>query len=122
MCSVVTNTVAGTTVPALIERVPDPAGYADADSDRCRPGLRSRPSLSATKLLHYYVEHGQEVSVAGTTVPALIERKRNGGGVDRSAWPPVAGTTVPALIERTIRTYSLKRSRCCRRDYGPGPH
>ena len=62
--------VAGTTVPAFVERRrhrPSPLG-----SRRVSPGLRSRPSLSGTAVVqHRSVVYG----VAGTTVPAFVERR-----------------------------------------------
>ena len=57
--------------------------------------------------------------VAGTTVPAFVERSRLGL---RPAIPScVAGTTVPAFVERWLRRQARRPSvQQCRRDYGPG--
>ena len=67
--------VAGTKVPALIERLNRTRlGYP---AYRVLPELKFRPSLSAPEHLHGLAA-GQRV--AGTKVPALIERARTGAG------------------------------------------
>ena len=79
------------------------------------PGLRSRPSLSV--LEHVYYETGAG-GVAGTTVPAFVERYAT--CKSRYQICRVAGTTVPAFVER-VRVYNLIAATArCRRDYGPG--
>ena len=61
------------------------------------PGLRSRPSLSVGKESRACL-----LGVAGTTVPAFVERTIAAGAVVclRSTDGGVAGTTVPAFVER----------------------
>ena len=106
------------------------------------PGLRSRPSLSE------FPDDGLQIEtplpVAGTTVPAFVERRgRRSTTCCRAI--AVAGTTVPAFVERqklgvtkgellglspglrsrpslssgTLEAESRGTHRC-RRDYGPG--
>ena len=90
--------VAGTTVPAFVERLHDgsPRWLAHAAA-RVSPGLRSRPSLSVE--------------------PRGMVRWRSAG-------PRVAGTTVPAFVERSRiggrATLNRGPAKSCRRDYGPG--
>ena len=57
--------------------------------------------------------------VAGTTVPAFVERSTPRGLELRSA-TCVAGTTVPAFVERAQAAAHLATPARCRRDYGPG--
>ena len=69
------------------------------------PELKFRPSLSAWGIA---TVAGDEGGVAGTKVPALIERRSAPSGCPgRSA--RVAGTKVPALIERVERHRIYKR-------------
>ena len=59
--------------------------------------------------------------VAGTTVPAFVERScASRSSFSRSAC--VAGTTVPAFVERLIGAACVGPMGLwtCRRDYGPG--
>ena len=109
------------------------------------PGLRSRPSLSG-QLSMIRREETFLARVAGTTVPAFVERAfgyvhlclrlqvspglRSRPSLSADAvnvtllrsTPSVAGTTVPAFVERRrVRMKRLVRARSwCRRDYGPG--
>ena len=116
---------------------------------RVSPGLRSRPSLSGKKatvratMVHCegvagttvpaFVERtivarterpGAQVGVAGTTVPAFVERARGSLTTATSSSGGVAGTTVPAFVERTkiacSRGLGAAGVPWCRRDYGPG--
>ena len=49
-------------------------------------------------------------AVAGTTVPAFVERAP-ASGCSRQRSAPVAGTTVPAFVERTGRRgYGARRA------------
>ena len=66
------------------------------------PGLRSRPSLSGFRDDDWEHRIRLRFAVAGTTVPALIERAWRYGNAGRAQMMDVAvaGTTVPALIER----------------------
>ena len=131
--------VAGTTVPAFVERW-------TGGSTFCRSSSVAGTTVPA------FVERALRIPyppplhhrVAGTTVPAFVER-----------WPPscacvggavvspglrsrpslsglstrrhghggrccVAGTTVPAFVERRITATASRHPRECRRDYGPG--
>ena len=133
--------VAGTTVPAFVERYS--AQSKPSEDQWVSPGLRSRPSLSAgtpgrprgtrclvspglrsrpslSGLCRPRLRRRHRRCVAGTTVPAFVERTQ-----DTSARPAqaarVAGTTVPAFVERedpppTVPAETYE----CRRDYGPG--
>ena len=68
---------------------------------RVSPGLRSRPSLSVPG-----EERDRAVlrrGVAGTTVPAFVERAKRSTRIG-SHTGSVAGTTVPAFVERTSST------------------
>ena len=57
--------------------------------------------------------------VAGTTVPAFVERRVVLEGAREHK--RVAGTTVPAFVERGSPFSSSPSSHTgCRRDYGPG--
>ena len=112
----------------------------DARTKLVSPGLRSRPSLSGTitrePCLHL-------LGVAGTTVPAFVERQgrrrasadgavspglrsRPSLSVRIARWaaelgaPGVAGTTVPAFVERSRKLQTATWAGGCRRDYGPG--
>ena len=76
--------VAGTTVPAFVERT------------SCARRTHSTPS------------------VAGTTVPAFVER-RHRRSKPATCCPGVAGTTVPAFVERTPPSTTKTQSRWCRR-------
>src|SRR5690606_34583423 len=64
------HAVAGTRVPALVERSTWP--ISPASSTGPLPGRESRPSLSALAALGLWAAAGS--SVAGTRVPALVER------------------------------------------------
>ena len=89
--------VAGTTVPAFVERCRKQGSFL------LSPGLhavlRSRPSLSGRgqRCRDRLVEPG----VAGTTVPAFVERSRDRRRRAAASLRGVAGTTVPAFVERT---------------------
>ena len=67
--SISTARVAGTKVPALIERCS--GGLLWPDIWRVLPELKFRPSLSARRISSWAWGVG---GVAGTKVPALIER------------------------------------------------
>ena len=62
-------------------------------------------------------------SVAGTTVPAFVERLPRLTTAATSDSQSVAGTTVPAFVERIPASASMDDGQVaplCRRDYGPG--
>ena len=150
--------VAGTKVPALIERprsirrlsgwllvLPELKFRPSLSDDYVRPGggdpagvlpeLKFRPSLSVCT---YRTAPTSTCGVAGTKVPALIERRSAAGSLSAavtvlpelkfrpslSAPGPraqavpttgVAGTKVPALIERRRRAGNRRgRAGCCR--------
>ena len=151
--------VAGTTVPAFVERLPaagdglparrrvspglrsrpslsDPLSAGVPAARRVSPGLRSRPSLSdgsgtgafergvrpgvAGTTVPAFVERrndhavpgsGHARRVAGTTVPAFVERGQIDGLVGSAAAAGVAGTTVPAFVERRLRGRRTRRAR-----------
>ena len=124
--------VAGTTVPAFVERM-----HLGEPPGGCRhygPGVERASAVV-------------NVGVAGTTVPAFVERAPRRRGQRPPPRVGVAGTTVPAFVERplpssTMRLHGLTVSpglrsrpslsghqvvpdlqrarRRCRRDYGPG--
>ena len=64
------------------------------------PGLRSRPSLSGCPGRDGASQPG---SVAGTTVPAFVERSTS-TTTTAPARTSVAGTTVPVFVERCLRS------------------
>ena len=108
--------VAGTTVPAFVER-----GARDCPAAGCLPGV-------AGTTVPAFVERYPPppywhifACVAGTTVPAFVERHSTFGGLPIVA-PRVAGTTVPAFVERRTAACAAcwSATRPCRRDYGPG--
>ena len=107
--------VAGTTVPAFVERRPSvpPLGALPAVS----PGLRSRPSLSAKEL-------EDERQACLRVSPGLRSRPSLSGRHLVHARPRrhrVAGTTVPAFVERSSSGGGdAGGDGGCRRDYGPG--
>ena len=122
--------VAGTTVPAFVER--NKKYLNQVGRSRVSPGLRSRPSLSGRLRAlrdRSLVELPSRVSpglrsrpslsdqfdaaarrrprrgVAGTTVPAFVERVSHRGCSSRSE-SSVAGTTVPAFVERSSVSFT----------------
>src|SRR5690606_18819749 len=62
------------------------------------PGRESRPSLSGRRGVAGGGRQG--AAVAGTRVPALVERPSSTRGNPQPRRAPVAGTRVPALVER----------------------
>ena len=117
--------VAGTTVPAFVERASTRCGPGAVSG--VSPGLRSRPSLSARRRPRRRPHRPD--GVAGTTVPAFVERGHRQRLRTRSlrvspglrSRPSlsglfllflrlrlscVAGTTVPAFVERRMRSAS----------------
>ena len=90
--------VAGTKVPALIERWGTMTIWLP--SPRVLPELKFRPSLSVADPRFGQTRRRR---VAGTKVPALIERTAI-STPPRPDSPRVAGTKVPALIERGVFT------------------
>ena len=82
--------VAGTTVPAFVERV---GRTLTRWAGRCvSPGLRSRPSLSALGVAR--AQYLQGACVAGTTVPAFVERRTS------TSWPASTSRVSPGLRSR----------------------
>ena len=102
--------VAGTTVPAFVERLRCPYRHPG------RPGVagqRSRPSLSGDERGAILAELR---SVAGTTVPAFVERVPSYSiRLPRSRGQGVAGTTVPAFVERLLRVARFDKPGAARR-------
>ena len=69
-------------------------------------------------------ENPLHCAVAGTTVPALIERTRHvRRGASSAAVLSPGLRSRPSLSDVDVApTYVLRGDQHCRRDYGPGPH
>ena len=113
--------VAGTTVPAFVER--EGIGAIPAvPLRRVSPGLRSRPSLSVIKLP---VIHAWRIAVAVS--PGLRSRPSLSALTASIAVPDPTDVVSPGLRSRpslSVRDLSLPADHggrgLCRRDYGPG--